>query len=81
MLYYKVKPDSDQTRCNLVYKDQILIKDELYTDGEIKYALRKQQITQSFVNKHFIQVSIKKGNTHYFFGARFANSDALQETV
>lgn len=76
-LYYQARPESDQTKCSIVSKNRILVANELYTTGEVNYALNKKWITQQFIDKHLIKVELLKNKTYFFFGARFACSDAI----
>jgi hypothetical protein len=77
LLYYKVKPASDQVRCSIVYKNQILVKDEIYTPREIEKALQAGSIDMAFIRNHFTRVELRPRDTHYFFGARFQNSNTF----
>lgn len=72
MLYYKVKPESDQTRHTIqCKKGTILVANELYTERVINSALTDGKINHAFIDKHFTKVNIKPANTYWFFGARF----------
>jgi hypothetical protein len=71
MQYYKVKPQSDQTKTSLRFKSQILVADELYTSGEVEKALAREWITPKFVDTHFEKKHISPQQTYFFFGARF----------
>lgn len=62
MIYYKVKPNSDQTPFN----NTILVRNELYTKIQLK------AVNPNFIKTHFDEVEINKNNTYYFFGARFS---------
>lgn len=74
-LYYKVKPESDQTRHTIQYKKgTILVANELYTERVINSALVAGKINNAFVDKHFTKVNINPVNTYWFFGARFETS-------
>jgi len=71
MLYYKVKPESDQTRATIGSKQRFLIANELYTERVINSALKAGKITQSFIDENFTQIKTTPKNTYWFFGARF----------
>lgn len=72
MIYYKVKPQYDQTprllwkRAQRAFiKDGIFVANELYT----RHELRNYTIPNGDI---FETVNINKFNTYWFFGARFA---------
>lgn len=71
MLYYKVKPQSDQTRTSFRRKFDILIANEIYTDRFIEKQIKAGKINEIFVNRHFTKENINPKNTYWFFGARF----------
>ena len=72
MVYYKVKPEADQTRVKIQYSYQILVANELYTKREIEKAKRK--ITPEFLDKNFTKIEASPKKTFFFFGARFQTS-------
>lgn len=74
MLYYKVKPEHDNAP-KFVYvgsyyymkQDGVLVGNELYTPRE------RQKIANS--DRFFEEVEVSKREVHWFFGARFQNSE------
>jgi hypothetical protein len=72
MRYYKVKPESDQTRHTIRFrKGTILIANELYTENEIDKALKSGWISEFFIRKHFDPINLAPKNTYWSFGARY----------
>lgn len=69
MVYYKVKPEYDQTYKNpRIHDGNILIGGELYTESE--------RIKMRFVpDKCFDVVDIPRNKTGFMFGARYAFED------
>lgn len=65
MLYYKVKPSSDQVRTN--GKKGFLIANELITENESK----RKYFSGVNIAAHCEQVNVKPKETYFFFGARF----------
>ena len=74
MQFYKVINENSEgkTNQNLINPKTkwIFIHNELYTKNEIK----KLNLKDSFIKKHFNLVNISKFNTHWFFGARWQNN-------
>ena len=69
MIYYKVKPEYDQTYKNpRIHNTDILVKNELYTEAERK----KMPLVPE---KCFDVVEIPRNKTRFMFGARFAFED------
>ena len=64
MKYYKVKPEADQKKRN---DGSIYVGNELLTDAEMK----RYNVPEQYV----CPVEIKKTQTYWFFGARFAFED------
>lgn len=78
MLYYKVKPESNQTKHTIKYKKgAILIANELYTERVINSALENGRANHEFIEKHFTKVDINPKNTYWFFGARFETTHTV----
>lgn len=75
MKYFKVNPASDQTKCRLRYKQQILVANELYTEKEVQKAINNNWISSEFTEKHFTPVQCSPKNTYFFFGARFQSGN------
>lgn len=80
MLYYKVKPEYDNKQRTKWSKqkrryipDSIWIANELYTPSEIKTYYVPDDLTE--------KVYIKKTDTYYFFGARFAKDNTPSNTT
>lgn len=71
MLYYRVKPESDQTKPSILGKNTILIQNEIYTAAQVDKAIKSGLVSESFVEKHLTPVNVSPKNTYYFFGARF----------
>jgi len=67
MIYYKVKPESDQIQYPKNKAGGFLIANELYTEREAE----KHSFFGEFLQRHFDKVKISKNNTYWFFGARF----------
>ena len=65
MKYFRVKPEADQKYINpRVHDANIYVKDSLYTESEVKrYNLNRNYLEE---------VTIKKTQTFWMFGARFA---------
>lgn len=74
MIYYKVKPTSDQIQTSIRCKRHILVINELYTYKEIIKATVSKRITPEFITANFLELNIKPINTFWFFGARFETS-------
>lgn len=74
MLYYRVKPQYDNTKCfvyighsNLKIKQEgILVGNELYTPKERERLAMKDE--------YFEKVNISRKKIYWFFGARFADN-------
>lgn len=92
MLYYQVKPESDDLRIS--NKSDILIGRELYTPREyahklIQYAnmcgviaYTADDVPQTITNlfrRHFNEVYVSKKNIFWSFGARFAADENIRE--
>lgn len=74
MIYYRVKPEYDQTPRikHRIYAsrrvpDGIFVANELYTARE----LYNFEISVDEASRMFEEVRIKKTDTYWFFGARF----------
>lgn len=75
MIYYKVKPEFDQTprliwrrAKHAFYQDGIFVKNELYTVNELKpYYIENDNM--------FEKITVNKFKTYWFFGARFETED------
>ena len=69
MIYYKVKPEYDQTNINpRIHDANILVKNELITEAERK--------KMKFVSdKCFEIVDIPRNKIGFFFGVRYAFED------
>lgn len=75
MKYYRVKPEFDNVqqlkrKRHYMLKPGIWIGNELYTACELNRLENKGVIIN---NEIFDIVEIKKTETYFFFGARFAN--------
>ena len=69
MIYYKLKPDYDQTYINpRIHDANILVENALYTEAERK----KMQFVP---DKCFEIVDIPRNKTGFFFGVRYAFKD------
>ena len=69
MMYYKVKPEYDQTYKNpRIHNADILVKNALYTEAERK----KMQFVS---DKCFEIVDIPRNKTGLFFGVTYAFAD------
>ena len=69
MIYYKVKPEYDQTYINpRIHDANILIKNELFTEAERK----KMTLVP---DKCFNVVDIPRNKTGFLFGVRYAFED------
>lgn len=69
MIYYKVKPEYDQTYKNpRIHNANILVKNALYTETE-------QKKMQFVPDKCFDVVDIPRSKTGFFFGVRYAFED------
>lgn len=68
MTYYRVKPEADNTRRITTSGkcDGIWVWNELLTPAEVKKYVGYEIRTE--------KVEVKKTETHWFFGARFANT-------
>ena len=73
MLYYKVKKEYDGTRLiqfnkkkNFWFFDRELVKNELYTENELK-----KYKDSGLTNDMFDIIKIPKSKIYWFFGARF----------
>ena len=76
MLYYKVKPESDQFVIDK--KHNFLIANELYTVREfekIRYNYMKRGRGSAKLKECFTIIDIPKNKTYFFFGARFAEDN------
>lgn len=70
MIYYRVKPEYDQSRKDPIARScDFLIAHELYTERE-----RKKMTKVS--NDAFERIKISKNQTYWFFGARFAKHES-----
>lgn len=74
MLYYRVKPDYDQTprirfhrKIEKQTRDGVFVADELYTPRE----LDKFDIPVRLFYEMFEPVRVRKTDTYWFFGCRF----------
>lgn len=63
MNYFKVKPTRDQYKIG----NTILVKNELYTESQLK----NMPIIQAKISVLFDLIAVSKNSTYYFFGARF----------
>ena len=79
MLYYKVKPEYD----NALYFNKTLIRNELYTDKELRRWLltptkTKKRITEEqyikFRTTVFKEINVSTSNVYTSFGCRFEKS-------
>lgn len=70
MLYFKVKSESDQIRPSVRFKNSFLVGGELYTHGEVKYAIARNWVTESFIEQHTEKLNIRPKDTYFFCGAR-----------
>ena len=69
MIYYKVRPEYDQTYKNpRIHNADILVENELFTEAE-----RKKM--QFIPDKCFEIVDIPRNKTGFFFGVRYAFKD------
>lgn len=75
MKYFQVNATSDQTKCRVIYKHQILVANELYTEREVQKAINNGWVSAGFVHKHMTAIQCSPKNTHFFFGARFQNNN------
>lgn len=94
MLYYQVKPESDNLCISA--KSDILIGRELYTPREYEYKLLQyantcgviaytaDDVPQTIANlfrRHFNMVRISRKKIYWSFGARFADDENIQEVT
>ena len=73
MIYYKVKPESDQFVVSR--KSYPLIANDLFTANEyskIRYEFMKIGGSTQALKEKFVLVDIPKNKTYFMFGARFA---------
>ena len=72
MIFYMVKDESDNVYC--AKTGTFLVKRELITEKEfVKRGL------QHLNPKHFEKVKVKKNATHWFFGARFSDTNPYSD--
>ena len=71
MIYYKVKVSADQTIKN-VKKYDVLVKNELYTERELRKFAPEWSV---YVSTYFDKIEIPRKKTYWAFGARFANEE------
>jgi hypothetical protein len=71
MKYFKVKAEADQKRPSVRFKTSFLVKDELYTESEVKRAINRGWINEKFSSSNLESIECKPKDTYFCFGARF----------